>query len=198
VDLLTFFLRSHAAVHAREVSGEAHPAQRVFDGPSDAQMRVRPGQGLNSLVWLLWHMARTEDAAVNPVVAGREQVLDDAWMRRMNLPYRIIGSGMTGDDVTECSARADIAGVRAYRVAVGRRTREVVSALSPDAWDEVVNDVDIARAGSAGAFRDWVPGTPYPWLGWTRGEQLASSALRHNSAHIGEAVTIRGLAGFGV
>ena len=161
-------------------------------------MRVRPGQGLNSLVWLVWHMARTEDAAVNPVVAGREQVLDDAWMRRMNLPYRIIGSGMTDDDVTECSARADVAAVRAYRVAVGRRTREVVCALSPDASDEVVGEVDIARAGSAGAFRDWVPGAPYPWLGWTRGEQLASSALRRNSAHIGEAVTIRGLAGFPV
>jgi hypothetical protein len=43
-----------------------------------------------------------------------------------------------------------------------------------------------------------VPGAPYPWLGSTRGEQLASSALRHNSAHIGEGVTIRGLAGFGV
>ena len=37
------------------------------------QMRMRPGTGLNSLVWLLWHMARTEDAAVNPIIAGREQ-----------------------------------------------------------------------------------------------------------------------------
>ena len=198
MDLLTFFLRSHAAVHAREVSGESHPIQRVFNEPSDAQMRVRPGQGLNSLVWLLWHMARTEDAAVNPVVAGREQVLDDAWMRRMNLPYRIIGSGMTDEDVSECSALADVAAVRAYRVAVGKRTRDIVSALSPDAWDEIVTEADIARAGSAGALRGWKPGAPYPWLGATRGEQLASSALRHNSAHIGEAVTIRGLAGFGV
>ena len=55
---------------------------------------------------------------------------------------------------------------------------------------------DIRRAAAAGAFRDWVEGTTYPWLGWTRGDQLASSALRHNAAHIGEAVTIRGLAGF--
>ena len=42
------------------------------------------------------------------------------------------------------------------------------------------------------------PGKGHPWLGWTRGEQLASSALRHNAAHIGEAVTIRGLAGIGL
>lgn len=198
MDLATFFLRQHAAVHASDVSGLTFSAQRVFGEASDDQMRTRPGKGLNSLVWLLWHMARTEDAAVNPVVAGRDQVLDDAWMRRMNVPWRIIGSGMTDDEVTAMSARADIAAVRAYRSAVGLRTREVVQALGADAWDEIVGVGDITRGAAAGAFRDWVEGTTYPWQGWTRGDQLASSALRHNAAHIGEAVTVRGLAGFGL
>mgnify|MGYP003694216693 CR=1 FL=1 len=128
-------------------------------------MRMRPGPGLNSLIWLLWHMARTEDAAVNPVVAGRDQVLDDEWMRRMNVPWRIIGTGMTDDEVTEMTARADIASVRAYRSAVGLRTREVVGTLRPEAWDEIVGVEDIRRAAAAGAFRDWVEGTTYPWLG---------------------------------
>jgi len=196
MDLVTFFLRQHAAVHASDVSGHVFPSQRIFDGLGDGQMRMRPGTGLNSLVWLLWHMARTEDAAVNPVVAGRDQVLDDEWMRRMNVPWRIIGTGMTDDEVTEMTGRADIASVRAYRSAVGLRTREVVGTLRPEAWDEIVGVEDIRRAAAAGALRDWVEGTKYPWLGWTRGDQLASSALRHNAAHMGEAVTIRGLAGF--
>ena len=161
-------------------------------------MRVRPGPGLNSLVWLLWHMARTEDAAVNPVVAARDQVLDEDWMRRMNVPWRIIGTGMTDDEVAEMTARADIAAVRAYRSAVGRRTQDVVTALRPEAWDEVVSVEDIRRGAARGAIRDWVEGATYPWLGWTRAEQLASSVLRHNSAHIGEAVTIRSLAGLGL
>jgi hypothetical protein len=198
VELVTFFLRQHAAVHANDVSGHVFPGQRIFGELSDDQMRIRPGKGLNSLVWLLWHMARTEDAAVNPVVAGRDQVLDDEWMRRMNVPWRIIGTGMTDDEVTEMTVRADIAAVRAYRSAVGLRTREVVRALRPEVWDEVIGGEDIKRAAVAGAFRDWVEGAKYPWLGWTRGDQLASSALRHNAAHIGEAVTIRGLAGLGV
>jgi len=93
------------------------------------------------------------------------------------------------------TTRADVAAVRAYRSAVGRRTREVVAALRSAMWDEVVEVDDIRRGAAAGAFRDWVEGTRYPWLGWTRAEQLASSALRHNAAHIGEAVTIRSLAG---
>ena len=109
MDLLTFFLRQHAAVHASDVSGHVFPSQRIFSELSDDQMRMRPATGLNSLIWLLWHMARTEDAAVNPVVAGRDQVLDDEWMRRMKVPWRIIGTGMTEDEVTEMTARADIA-----------------------------------------------------------------------------------------
>ena len=198
MDLLTFFLREHAAVHAREVSGLTFSVQRVFGELDDDQMRIRPGAGLNSLVWLLWHMARTEDAAVNPVVAGRDQVLDDEWVRRMNVPWRIIGTGMTDDEVTEMSARADVSAVRAYRSAVGLRTREVVQALRADVWDDIVGDEDVRRAARTGAFRDWAEGTKYPWLGWTRGDQLASSAVRHNAAHIGEAVTVRGLAGLGM
>jgi len=198
VELVAFFLRQHAAVHAHDVSAHVFAAQRIFGELGDDEMRIRPGEGLNSLVWLLWHMARTEDAAVNPVVASRDQVLDDEWMRRMNVPWRIIGTGMTDDEVTEMTVRADIAAVRAYRSAVGLRTREVVRALRPEAWDEIVGVEDIKRGAVAGAFRDWVEGASYPWLGWTRGDQLASSALRHNAAHMGEAVTIRGLAGFGV
>jgi len=105
VDLLAFFLSQRAAVHAREVSGRAFPAQLVFDDLSPDQMRIRPGEGLNSLVWLLWHMARTEDVAINVVVAGSDQVLDAEWTRRMNVPWRIIGTGMTDSEVGDLTAR---------------------------------------------------------------------------------------------
>jgi len=196
MDLVSFFLSQHAAVHAQDVSGRAFAAQRVFSEPSDVQMRLRPGNGLNSLVWLLWHTARTEDVAVNVIVAGTDQLLDDEWMRRMNVPWRIIGTGMREDEVAELTARADVAAVRAYRSAVGIRTRQVVRALRADAWDAVVDHADVERAAAAGALRDWVEGRPYPWVGWTRADQLASSALRHNAAHLGEAVTIGSLAGF--
>jgi hypothetical protein len=195
VDLVAFFLSQHAAVHALEVSGRAFPAQLAFDDLSADQMRIRPGEGLNSLVWLLWHMARTEDVAINVVVAGSDQVLDVEWTHRMNVPWRIIGTGMTDSEVGELTARADVPSVLAYRSAVGIRTRQVVQALRAGAWDEPVAEDDIKRAAAAGAFREWDTGLPHPWLGWSRADQIASSALRHNAAHIGEAVTIRSLAG---
>jgi hypothetical protein len=200
MDIVGFFLVTHGDTHSRNVAGRETYFERVLGGLSDDQMRMRPGKGINSLVWLLWHMARTEDATVNPVVANRPQVFDDNWVKRMNAPWPVIGTGMTDDEVTEFSARVDVAAVRAYRDAVGRRTQEVVRALRADAWDEPVTSTDTARAHAAGAFRiGWQDGVGYRgWQDQSRGARLSGGALRHNAMHIGEAVTVRGLAGFGV
>ena len=190
MDLLRFFLTQHAATHA-------HP---VFD-VSDAAMRVRPARGVNSLVWLAWHAARTEDVAVNLVVAARPQVFDDGWAARMNVPRADMGTGMTDAEVDEVTARTDVSAVRAYRAAVAARTREIVAALAASAWDEILDLGDTSRAAAVGAFGpndDWVDGVGLPgWQGHTRGEQLGNSAIRHNAAHL-EAVTVRGLAGLGI
>jgi hypothetical protein len=203
VDLTRFLLGQHAATHAGEVyDGPPSRFDRLLADLSDDQLRLRPAAGVNSLVWLLWHMARTEDVAVNLVVAARAQVFDDAWARRMNVGRPDMGTGMTDAEVSQLSATADVAGVRAYRTAVGRRTREVVATLAPAAWDDVLALADTSRAAAVGAFGPndlWIPGVGHPpWQGHTRGDQLGGTAIRHNTAHIGEAVTIRGLAGLGL
>ena len=199
MDTVSFFLVTHADLHSREVAGRDTYFDRIFGSLSDDVMRVRPGKGLNSLVWLLWHMARTEDASVNLVVTNGRQVFDDDWIRRMNAPWRVIGTGMTDDEVGELTTRSDVAAVRAYRDAVGRRTQEVVRALRPDAWDEPVAFADTARANAAGVFRTgWQDGVGYRgWQDQSRGARLNGGALRHNAMHMGEAITARGLAGFG-
>jgi hypothetical protein len=200
MDTLSFFLVQHGQLHSLDVATGASYADRVFAGLTDDQMRARPGNGLNSLIWLLWHMARTEDVAVNIVVSDGRQILDDEWTRRMNVPWRTIGTGMTDADVGDLTARADVDAVRAYRAAVGRRTQDVVRALRPEEWNEIVGFTDTARAASAGAFAPntaWVDGVGYkPWQGHSRAAQLAGSAIRHNAMHLGEAVTVRSLAGF--
>jgi hypothetical protein len=189
MDLVQFFLQLHATTHAGDVWGTATP-ERWLSGLSDEQLRRRPGEGLNSMVWLLWHMARTEDVAVNLVVAGRAQVFDEAWARRMNVPRPDMGTGMTAEEVA-----------RRYRSAVGVRTRDVVPALPAAAWNEILGLADTTRAAAVGAFGpndDWVEGVGHrPWQGITRGLQLGQTAIRHNTAHMGEGVTLRGLAGFG-
>jgi hypothetical protein len=199
MDLAGFFRVQHASVHAGAAGGAPSYLDRVLGDLTDAEARARPGPGLNSIVWLLWHMARTEDVTANLVVSAGRQVLDDDWVGRLGVPWRHIGTGMTDEEVGELTRRADLVAVRAYRDAVAQRTRAVVAALAPGAWDEPVERADTLRAHAAGAFgprAGWSDGAGFPpWQGQSRAERLAGAALRHNALHIGEAITLRGLAG---
>jgi hypothetical protein len=68
MDFLRVFAVQHAGTHASDVYDGLTPgADRWLGDLSEAQLRVIPRPGFNSIVWLLWHMARTEDVAVNVV-----------------------------------------------------------------------------------------------------------------------------------
>ena len=188
MDPMSLFDLQHGRVHSSKVSSVPSIADRIFDALTDQQMRVRPGKGLNSLVWLLWHMARVEDVAVNLVVTAGRQVLDDGWSSRLGVLRTDVGQGMTEDEVAEFTARADVTAVRAYRDAVGLKTRDVAATLGPAAYTEIVGAADAAR----------VPGGFRALVGQPRGLELGTSAITHNAMHLGEAVTIRSLAGFGL
>src|SRR5262245_9583504 len=59
-------------------------------------------------------------------LAGRPQVFDDAWTKRLAISRRDFGTGMTSAEVTELTRQIDLSALREYRDAVGKRTREVV------------------------------------------------------------------------
>src|SRR5215813_9097844 len=107
-------LPQHALLHTADVAnGSPSIADRTFAGATDSQMRLRPGKGLNSLAWLLWHMARTEDVNVNLVVTASRQVWDESWARRLNVARPDIGTGMTEDEVEALSEALDLAEAKA-------------------------------------------------------------------------------------
>jgi hypothetical protein len=75
---LDVFLREHASVHSKDAAPEGFDIDLLFDGLTDEQYRACP-HGLNSIAWLLWHIARVEDGLVSLVVGHRPQLFDDAW-----------------------------------------------------------------------------------------------------------------------
>src|SRR5687767_11827702 len=129
MDARDLFLAQHAAVHSAAVGGNpASAAERTFGGLTDDQMRVRPREDLNSIAWIMWHIARAEDIMLNAVLNDRPQVLDDAWLTRLNIARRDFGIGMKSDEVTALTRQIDVGALREYRDAVGTRTRELVGA----------------------------------------------------------------------
>src|SRR5215813_9404684 len=116
MDARDLFLEQHAAMHSAAVGGnKMSAAERTFAGLTDEQMRMRPREDLNSLAWLMWHIARAEDILINTVLAGRPQVCDDARYKRLGITRRDFGIGMTSAEVTDLTRQIDVGALREYR-----------------------------------------------------------------------------------
>jgi hypothetical protein len=193
-----FFLVGHALAHAGkivDVDGydSSFYEDRVVNGLREDQLRQRP-QGLNSIAFLLWHIARTEDVAANVVIAGDPQVFDEGeWAPRLRVARRDIGFGSTSEQVDEISAAVDIDHLRAYRLAVGRRTRALVQTLPSSAWQRVIGQESIERAiREGGLLLQW----PWPREKWATqrvARLLSWPCLGHSTMHLGQAMWVRKL-----
>ncbi len=186
VDML---LQRHENLHIRNIP-------RLLDPLTHDQIRARQRNDVNSIAWLVWHMARGADVG-NRLISGCSQVLDDGgWMEKMNVPLRIIGAGMSDEEVTALSQNIHVPALRAYLAAVAERTRDVMQSLKPDALDEEMDGEHIRKVlfdeGALGVHAEWVPER---WAHHVKGTLLANLAVTHNYTHYGEAMAIRGLMG---
>jgi hypothetical protein len=185
------FLAQHAGVHG---DSPASAASRTFGGLTDDQMRVRPREDLNSLAWLLWHFTRAEDIMLNPVLSARDQVLDDAWLKRLNVTRRDFGIGMKSDEVTALTKQIDVGALREYRAAVTKRTQEIVGGFKEADWSGTLEASALERGLAQGGFG---PNLVKAFSGRPRIGVLSGIALFHPAGHMGEAVTVRTAGGFG-
>jgi hypothetical protein len=178
------FLREHASVHTHEVGGSPYGLDWLFPGLDETAWRTRP-HGLNSLAWLLWHMASVEDTHVAPVVFGETPLLNGALAKRLGVDVR--RTYRASQDVDLLSRSVDVKELLAYRDAVGRRTRALASALPEARWTEPLAEVDLQRGAQAGHLtgqETYLVGTP-------RDALLFWWGVAHSHYHIGQAAMLR-------
>jgi DinB superfamily len=198
MDARDLLIEEHNAVHSAAMGGnKASMAERTFGGLTDDQMRVRPREDLNSLAWLMWHIARAEDIMTNIIVNGRDQVFDDGWLPRLKITRRDFGIGMTKPEVSELSAKIDLAALRDYRDAVGRRTQEIVRAYGEKDWEGNLEAASVERAGALGCFGDRTEAMVKGFTGRPRRAVLSGIVVMHSAMHMGEGATVRAAGGFG-
>jgi hypothetical protein len=192
----TILLDQHANVHA---SALVKGVKTIFSyeglvcgGLAEEQMRLRPADGQNSVVWLIWHMTRCEDVAINCVLAGQPEVLDGDWRQQLRIDRKDIGTGMKPREVAELSERIDVTALQNYRLAVGLRTREVLAAVDVATLDQTVDSRHGWAAEVLGEHAGWVAGM---WAQWRRRDFLYLVS-GHCYQHWGEAITVRSLGGF--
>ena len=160
-------------------------------------MRQRPDPRVNSIAWILWHLARVEDAGINRFVVDRPQVLDDEpWMQRMNVPWRHNGSGMTSPEVDDLSRRIDLATLREYSAAIRARTTDVIQQLDWDDLDEILTPQRVqAVVIDEGLAHSHVDELVANYTGWTKGRALMNFGMTHPYQHVGEIEVIGSLLG---
>ena len=182
-DALEIFLRDHGQVHSRAVAVQPFSrVDRILDSLSESELR-RSHSGFNPVAWIIWHMARVEDNGLSTIVFQTRPVLEAGdWGRRLGVAGPADGFGMVKAEVAEVAAAVDIAALREYRDAVGRRTRALAAELWPERWTSVVTEEDRRAAGLAEGNGPEV-GTPRDFmLGWW--------GIHHNFWHIGQCVAI--------
>jgi hypothetical protein len=193
MDAKELFLIQHAHLHTAAVgAGRGHSLEdSLCEGLAPEQMRERLG-GVNSVVWLLWHMTRFEDVVVNTVLRGAPEVLDDAWLTRLGIDTRLVGTGSTDEEVADFSERVDPALVREYRAAVGLRTRRWAEHEAD--WDALLEVPDVAGrlAAAPTALDDRAEWVRALWAERTGLALLALPVIGHGYIHLGEARVTRG------
>ncbi len=191
---IELFLSQHAMVHAAEMShaGLWSFEDEVLEGVTEQQFRFIPPNIDHSIAWVLWHMTRIEDATMNLLVAGTPQVLlAEDWLNRMNINVRDTGNAMNAASVADLSARTTIQPLRAYRLSVGRRTREIVKLLQPEQLKGKVEPARLRQMMAVGAIVAEASGLLEYWGGLTVAGLLLMPPTRHLFVHWNEALRIK-------
>lgn len=191
---IQLFLHQHAMLHSARMA-QTEPwsfEDEVFNDLHEAQIRCIPPGCAHSIVWLIWHIARCEDITMNLLVAGSLQILhQEKWLERLGITARDTGNAMDREEITTLSAGIDVPALRAYRMAVGSRTRAVVQQLDSAELKRKISPAQIERVMEEGAVLEAARGIAEYWSRRDVAGLLLMPATRHNMTHLNEALELK-------
>ncbi len=188
------FFTQHARLHTRQMA-ESEPwsfEDEVLDDMPDALVRRIPRNGEHSVAWIIWHIARIEDVTMNMLVAGELPLAEqEGWFERLQTPVRHTGNAMDVPAVAELSAAIDIPTLRAYRKAVGQRTRQIVQQLDAEDLKKPAEPARLQRILDEGIVLEEARSITEYWGRRSIAELLLMPPTRHCYLHLNEAVRLK-------
>jgi hypothetical protein len=191
---IQLFLSQHAALHSGEIdqAGNWSYEDEIFADLDEEIVRRIPENRDHSIAWCIWHTARIEDVTMNMLVADSGQLMgEDRWLDRLGVSAVDTGNLMDEKNVSELSAKIDIASLRAYRLAVGLRTREIVFGLQADDLNQKVDPMHLQRVLDEGAVIEEARDLIEYWGKRTIAGLLLMPPTRHNFVHLNEAAALK-------
>jgi hypothetical protein len=188
------FMIQHAMVHSQKVSGMDMWSfeDELWHGLTEQTARIIPAHGEHSIAWMLFHIARIEDVVLNLLIAGTPQLYTQAgWANKLKSTIQHSANKMNIDSVARLSASLNITALREYRVAVRRRTREVVKKIQPKELNQKVQPARLQQVLAEGAvIEDAMEVIDY-WGKRTIAGLLLMPLTRHNLLHLNEALKVK-------
>ncbi|MEP9413091.1 DinB family protein [Gordonia sp. VNQ95] len=144
----------------------------VLDDIEEQRLTYRPADGANTIAWLIWHLARVQDAQIADVAGTDEVWTSDGWFDRFALPFEpsASGYGQSAADVIRVVGPAEL--LLGYYDATHQVTVDYLAGLDDDDLDRVIDT-------------RWDPPV-------TLGVRLVS-ILDDDAQHVGQAAYLRGL-----
>lgn len=186
----------HAMVHTSEMSGINADTfeDELCQDLDEATFQTAVGVKGRTIAYGIWHSSRIEDITMNILVADRDQVIDsDNWIKRINSNIYDTGNAMSADDILDFSKTINMEELRKYRIAVGRRSREIMREFAPTDLKRKFDSSKLQKIFEIGAVSKDVAAS---WLVDFWGKKNVAGILlmpltRHHIVHINESMNAK-------
>jgi hypothetical protein len=193
-DGIRLFLKQHGMLHTAVITPDLphHFQDEVLEDFPHEYWRVILPNGEHSVVWLIWHLTRVEDATLSMLVAGEDPLFEqEGWQKKLGISFADPGNAMTQVEIQQLSDEMDIDALLQYREAVARHTREIVQSLTSEAMQQKVSASQIERMKEIGVVREADQWLLDYWGGLTVAGILLMPPTRHTMVHINEVREIK-------
>ena len=161
----------------------------------------RPYAGANPVAWLVWHIARWHDIAVNNMLRDVAPVFDATWAERVGVAAAP-GTGFDDGDVDELAAAAQPEALLTYLDAVLSNTTQWLETVPTDELSALLAAAVDSDARYEALGDELLP-TRALWVkDFMRGQHgqfhLRWVAIGHTYYHLGELCTVTTALGYPV
>lgn len=193
---INVILDLHSMVHSQNTckNGTYSLEDELWYGLDKKAFITKPTHKDTTIAWNIWHITRIEDLTVNVLIADKvQEFINGKWSSKLNVKISDTGNAMNDIEIVDFSSAVNMNELREYRMAVGRKTRDVIKNLKSADLKEKVQGQRLKRILDEGGVLD---AEESKWLldFWGRkniGGLILMPITRHQVVHLNDSLNIK-------